>query len=339
MDLYPRRAAGAAHRLRRHRRRDRGDQRRRPRLLPAQAVGPAGGEALPGHRRPARGVGARSTTGRCPRRRSSGTAGRRARRQVREFLARNQVPYRWYTSDTPEGTRLLDAAGVDARTLPLVVTPDGDAAGRADRRRAGRRASACPRSRSKDFYDLIVIGGGPAGLGAAVYGASEGLRTVLVERDRHRRPGRPELPHRELPRLPRRRVRRAAHRAGPPAGGEVRRRADHHPRRRRRSRSTAPARTVRFADGASIDAHTVILATGVSVPAARRDRAATALTGRGVFYGSALTEAANCAEQDVYIVGGANSAGQAAVYLARGRAVGDDPRARRVAAASRCPTT
>ncbi len=89
-----------------------------------------------------------------------------------------------------------------------------------------------------------------------------------------------------------------------------------------------PARTVRFADGGSIDAHTVILATGVSY----RHLAAEGvdqLSGRGVFYGSALTEAANCKEQDVYIVGGANSAGQAAVYLSAGRAVGDDPGARR----------
>ena len=180
-----------------------------------------------------------------------------------------------------------------ARTLPLVVTPDGEALVAAVRRRAGRRTSGWRQHRSKDFYDLVVIGGGPAGLGAAVYGASEGLRTVLVERTRHRRPGRAELAHRELPRLPRRRLRRAADRPGPPAGRQVRRRADHHPRRRRprgqrrrRARSASPtaSRSTR---------------TPSSSPPASRTGSSRAgldeLTGRGVFYGSALTEAANCA--------------------------------------------
>ena len=182
---------------------------------------------------------------------------------------------------------------VGPRDVPLVVTPDGTAmVAPTDSELAGHVGlSTTP---SKDFYDLVVIGGGPAGLGSAVYGASEGLRTVLVERHGDRRAGRAELAHRELPRLPRRCLRFAADRAGPAPGDQVRRRADHHPRRRRARGATAPARTVRFADGGSIDAHTVILATGVSY----RQLGATGLenlTGRGVFYGSALTEAANCA--------------------------------------------
>src|SRR6266567_4694375 len=101
--------------------------------------------------------------------------------QVREFLARNQVPYRWYGSDEPEGRRLLEAAGADGMRLPLVITPDGDALVEpSDQELAGRVGLAT--TPSEAFYDLIVVGGGPAGLGAAVYGASEGLRTVLVER-------------------------------------------------------------------------------------------------------------------------------------------------------------
>src|SRR5271170_7376347 len=101
--------------------------------------------------------------------------------EVREFLARNQVPYRWYQSDEPEGKRLLDAAGADGRALPVVITPDGDPMVEpTDAELAARVGLAT--TPSEDFYDLIVIGGGPAGLGAAVYGASEGLRTVLVER-------------------------------------------------------------------------------------------------------------------------------------------------------------
>src|SRR5271169_5038002 len=101
--------------------------------------------------------------------------------EVREFLARNQVPYRWYPADEPEGQRLLTAAGTDAMRLPVVITSDGDALVEpSDPQLADRVGLAT--TPAEDFYDLIVIGGGPAGLGAAVYGASEGLRTVLVER-------------------------------------------------------------------------------------------------------------------------------------------------------------
>jgi len=234
--------------------------------------------------------------------------------QVREFLARNQVPYRWYSSDEPEGRRLLEAAGTDGQRLPLVVTPDGEALVEpGDQELAGRVGLAT--TPSEAFYDLIVIGGGPAGLGAAVYGASEGLRTVLVERtatggqagqssrienylgfpdgvsgaqltDRARRQaakfGAEMLTAREVVRL-------EVHGSG---------------------------RRVVFGDGSFVDAHTVILATGVTyrhlaVPGVAE------LSGRGVFYGSALTEATSCTDQDIYIVGAANSAGQAAVYLAR----------------------
>src|SRR6516164_6434827 len=101
--------------------------------------------------------------------------------EVREFLARNQVPYRWYSTEEPEGERLLAAAGADGLTLPVVITPDGEPLVEpSDASLAARVGLAT--TPSKDFYDLIVVGGGPAGLGAAVYGASEGLRTVLVER-------------------------------------------------------------------------------------------------------------------------------------------------------------
>src|SRR4051794_5038776 len=101
--------------------------------------------------------------------------------EVREFLARNQVPYHWYTSESAEGQRLLSAAGVDSRSIPLVVAADGTASVAPSDAELAQQVglSTTP---SSDFYDLVVVGGGPAGLGAAVYGASEGLRTVLVER-------------------------------------------------------------------------------------------------------------------------------------------------------------
>lgn len=101
--------------------------------------------------------------------------------EVREFLARNQIPYRWYTAESPEGQRLLAAAGSDGQQLPLVAAADGTAlCAPSDSELAAHVGlNTTP---SEEFYDLVVVGAGPAGLGAAVYGASEGLRTVLVER-------------------------------------------------------------------------------------------------------------------------------------------------------------
>jgi thioredoxin reductase (NADPH) len=232
--------------------------------------------------------------------------------EVREFLARNQVPYRWYASDQPEGQRLLAAAGADGLRLPVVITPDGEALVEpADAELASRVGLAT--TPSKDFYDLIVIGGGPAGLGAAVYGASEGLRTVLVERTATGGQAGQSS--------------RIENYLGFPDGVSGAQLTD---RARRQAAKfgaevlttrdvvgldvNGSARSVRFADGSAIDAHTVILATGVSY------RQLTApglleLTGCGVYYGSALTQADACFQQDVFIVGGANSAGQAAVFL------------------------
>ncbi|GGY34237.1 FAD-dependent oxidoreductase [Streptomyces djakartensis] len=234
---------------------------------------------------------------------------------VREFLARNQVPYRWYSSDEPEGRRLLAAAGEDGMRLPVVITPDGtplvepEAVDLADRVGLATTPTA-------DFYDLVVIGGGPAGLGAAVYGASEGLRTVLVERSATGGQAGQSS--------------RIENYLGFPDGVSGAQLTD---RARRQAAKfgaeiltarevtalevNGAARIVRFSDGSAVAAHSVILATGVSY----RQLAAPGcedLTGCGVYYGSALTEAPSCQDQDVYIVGGANSAGQAAMYLSRG---------------------
>ncbi len=169
---------------------------------------------------------------------------------------------------------------------------------------------------STDFYDLIVIGGGPAGLGAAVYGASEGLRTVLVERTatggQAGQSSRIEnylgFPDGVSGAQLTDRARRQAAKFGAEVlttrdvvGLEV----------------NGSGRSVRFADGAAISAHTVILATGVSY----RQLAAPGLaemTGRGVLLRVRAHRGGGCTDQDVYIVGGANSAGQAAVYLSRG---------------------
>ncbi|MEV2213980.1 FAD-dependent oxidoreductase [Streptomyces sp. NPDC050997] len=234
---------------------------------------------------------------------------------VREFLARNQVPYRWYSADEPEGRRLLAAAGQDAQRLPLVITPDGTPLVEPEAPELAARVGLATTPEA-DFYDLVVIGGGPAGLGAAVYGASEGLRTVLVERSATGGQAGQSS--------------RIENYLGFPdgvSGAQLTDRA-----RRQASKFGAEiltarqvtgleingaARVVRFSDGSAIAAHSVILATGVSYRQLRAPGTSD-LTGCGVFYGSALTEAASCQGQDVYIVGGANSAGQAAMYLARG---------------------
>jgi thioredoxin reductase (NADPH) len=234
--------------------------------------------------------------------------------EVRDFLARNSVPYRWLSSEEPEGRRLLDAAEVDVTKIPLVVTPEGDDLVDPSLSELAEKVglSTAP---TTDFYDVVIVGGGPAGLGASVYAASEGLRTVLVERQatggQAGQSSRIEnylgFPDGVTGAQLTDRARRQAHKFGAEilttrdvVGLDLR----------------ASSRAVRFADGGEVVAHTVLLATGISyrkldVPGA------DALTGRGVFYGSAATEAPTCAGQDVYIVGAANSAGQAAVFLSR----------------------
>jgi thioredoxin reductase (NADPH) len=233
--------------------------------------------------------------------------------QIRDFLARNLVPYRWFASDEPEGRRLLEAAGVGPEAVPLVVTADGQAL---SVKTATELAAAVGLSTAPvlDFYDLIIVGGGPAGLGAAVYGASEGLRTVLVERKAiGGQAGQSS---------------RIENYLGFPDGVSGTQLTD---RARRQAAKFAaevlttrdvvgleargPARVVRFGDGTELSAHAVIVATGVAYRPLAAPGVAE-LTGRGVYYGSASTEGPGCADTDVYIVGGANSAGQAALFFA-----------------------
>jgi thioredoxin reductase (NADPH) len=234
--------------------------------------------------------------------------------EVRDFLARNSVPYRWLSSEEPEGQRLLAAAGVEATSIPLVVTPEGDHLVEPSMGDLAAKVglSTTP---ATDFYDVVIVGGGPAGLGAAVYAASEGLRTVLVERQatggQAGQSSRIEnylgFPDGVTGAQLTDRARRQAHKFGAEilttrdvVGLDVR----------------ASSRAVRFADGGEVVAHAVLLATGISYRKLDVPRA-DALTGRGVFYGSAATEAPACSGQDVYIVGAANSAAQAAVFLSQ----------------------
>ncbi|MEV4636793.1 FAD-dependent oxidoreductase [Actinoplanes sp. NPDC049548] len=234
--------------------------------------------------------------------------------QIRDFLARNLVPYRWLGADDPEGRRLLEAAGVGPEAIPLVVTADGRALAQPSPSEVAEAAglSTAP---NRDFYDLIIVGGGPAGLGAAVYGASEGLKTLLVERQAvGGQAGQSS---------------RIENYLGFPDGISGAQLTD---RARRQAgkfeaevlntrevtglRLDGSARTLTFADGGEVSAHSIVLATGV----AYRPLVAEGipeLTGSGVYYGSASTEGPSCAGSDVYIVGGANSAGQAALFFSR----------------------
>jgi thioredoxin reductase (NADPH) len=233
---------------------------------------------------------------------------------ARDFLARNAVPYRWIAADEPEGGRLLQAASLGAETLPVVITADGTTlvAPSTTELATAVGLSTTP---ATDFYDLVVVGGGPAGLGAAVYSASEGLRTLLVERQATGGQAGQSS--------------RIENYLGFPDGVSGAQLTD---RARRQAvrfsaeilttrdvtglQARGPARVVSFGDGTEIAAHAVIIATGVSY----RDLDAPGvaeLSGRGVYYGSAATEAAACADRDVFIVGGANSAGQAASFFSR----------------------
>nr|WP_205861402.1 FAD-dependent oxidoreductase [Planosporangium flavigriseum] len=234
--------------------------------------------------------------------------------RIRDFLASNLVPYRWFAADEPEGRRLLDAAEATPEAVPLVVTPDGQAlsAPTAAEVAAVVGLSTAP---VRDFYDLIIVGGGPAGLGAAVYGASEGLHTVLVERRAiGGQAGQSS---------------RIENYLGFPdgvSGAQLTERArlqagkfDAEVLTTREAvglEARGSARVVRFSDGNELSAHTVILATGVSYRPLAAPGVAT-LVGRGVYYGSAATEGPSCAATDIYIVGGANSAGQAAIFFSR----------------------
>jgi len=234
--------------------------------------------------------------------------------EVRDFLARNLVPFRWYLAEDPEAQRLMAAAGVGDDKLPVVITADGTAMIEPSDAEIAQQVGLATNP-STDFYDLIVIGGGPAGLGAAVYGGSEGLRTVLIERRAtggqagtssriENYLGFPDGVSGEQ-------LTERARRQAVKFGVELLTARDVVGLEQRGN-----AKVVRFDDGSAVAGHTVILATGVSYRMLEAP-GLTEFTGRGVYYGAATTEGPSCRSQDVYIVGGANSAGQAAMYFCR----------------------
>jgi thioredoxin reductase (NADPH) len=235
---------------------------------------------------------------------------------AKEFLARNQVPYRHLDVRSDAAQRLLAAARLapDADALPVAFLPDGVVLRHPSVRELAERVGLSTTAGSP-FYDVVVVGGGPAGLGAAVYAGSEGLRTLLVEKAATGGQAGQSS--------------RIENYLGFPrglSGADLAQRAREQAVRFEVEILTAAqctgiqphgdGRVVRFADGAEVTAHAVVLATGVSytrLPAPGVDE----LAGRGVYYGAAAHEAVNCRGQVVHIVGGANSAGQAALHFAK----------------------
>jgi thioredoxin reductase (NADPH) len=238
--------------------------------------------------------------------------------ELRDFLARNQVPYQWIDVELavmdPEVRRLIESLGPEAETLPLILFPDGQRIAEpslpAVADKIGLRTHA-----QTNFYDLAIVGGGPAGLAAAVYGASEGLRTVMLEREAPG--GQAGLSS------------RIENYLGFPSGltgSDLARRAVAQARRFDVEilspqeavgvRVDGPYRYIKLGDGFEISCHALLLATGVQwrtldIPGIDR------LQGAGVYYGGGTSEALSCKGETVYIVGGANSAGQAAMHFSK----------------------
>jgi thioredoxin reductase (NADPH) len=237
---------------------------------------------------------------------------------IRDYLTRNQVPYVWLDpGEDGEGQRLAAGLSTDEPvdpSVPVVIFPDGSALRNPSHMQIAEKVGLQTRA-ALPFYDVVIVGGGPAGLAAAVYGASEGLKTLLIER--------------EAPGGQAGTTSRIENYLGFPAGlsgGDLARRALAQARRLGAEilspqevtgvRRDDPYRVVTLGDGTEVSCQTVVVATGVSyrqlkLPDADR------LAGAGIYYGAATTEAVLYRDAEVGVVGGGNSAGQAAVYLAR----------------------
>jgi thioredoxin reductase (NADPH) len=238
--------------------------------------------------------------------------------ELRDFLARNHVPYQWIdvelSANDKETKQLLEALGSEAASLPVVLFPDGTRLLESVPADVAQKVGLRTRAQTS-FYDLAIVGGGPAGLAAAVYGASEGLHTVIIEK--------------EAPGGQAGMSSRIENYLGFPtglSGGDLARRAVVQaqrfgveilsPQEAVGMRTEGSYRILKLADGSEISCHALMIASGVQwrrLEAPGIDR----LQGAGIYYGGGSTEALSCKGETVYIIGGANSAGQAAMNFAR----------------------
>lgn len=238
--------------------------------------------------------------------------------ELRDFLGRNQVPYQWIDIEIaqtdPEVRSLISSLGPEAETLPLILFPDGTRLAEPPLPTVATKVGLRTRAQT-NFYDLAIVGGGPAGLAAAVYGASEGLRTVIIEREAPG--GQAGLSS------------RIENYLGFPSGlsgNDLARRAVLQARRFGVEilspqtvvglRVEGPYRYAKLLDGTEISCNALLLAMGVQwrtidIPGIER------FQGAGVYYGGGTSEAIACRGETVYIIGGANSAGQAAMHFSK----------------------
>jgi thioredoxin reductase (NADPH) len=234
--------------------------------------------------------------------------------QVRDFLSRNQIPYVWLDPErSDEAVQLLERFKVNDRKLPAVLFPDGTSLVQPTQTELAERIGLRTQAK-KEFYDLVIVGAGPAGLAAGVYAASEGLRALLIE---------PDAPGGQAGSSS-----RIENYLGFPSGlsgADLARRAyaqasrfgvEFLTQRATGIRSESNYHYIQLADGREVSCHVALIAVGVNyrkldIPGLDQ------FTGAGVYYGAAQAEAISCRNEDVYIVGGANSAGQSAMHFSK----------------------
>lgn len=247
--------------------------------------------------------------------RVAGTLWSASSHQVKDFLARNRVPYQWMDIERDsQAASLVESVLEGKHALPVVFFPDGTTAVEPDFRELADKVGLKTEA-AEPFYDLVIIGAGPAGLGAAVYGASEGLSTIMIEREATGGQAGTSS--------------RIENYLGFPkglSGADLARRATDQAlrlgaeiltaREVQQVRVEKPYLYTLLKDGSELGCRSLVIATGVTVRVLEVP-GIEPLTGAGVYYGASLTEAANYRDQEVYVIGGANSAGQGAMFFSR----------------------